>query len=466
MGRYTQLYVGGLYFSWKGMIPSFLGLPFDDEESYQTRDEEDPDSVESIGYVTNCSRARQRLDDLGFSMEFCQRLYTYFLPDLKEAYVELVSDELEHGFYDPPDTGPLTEQASERLAQFRDSTERDQLIEFIGLLQAIDSRDPQHKYFSEPYVERDEWLHRHGATESRSSRRNQKVQSAEEFLDCYKTWTDSILVDFSKLSEYLVNGYDRYPPCLIMLCCVFSWDFLFIIEYPELIWLLLIRLAVEAMTDGQTVRLELSDIIDDEAEAKRLPTQFAQDLIDKIKLYGSAFEGLFRDETSVRNRYMRTTCRELLTKCDSDISNYEKGRLLEQLVELLFTANGSLELADRNLKTSDEEIDLAIKNTVDRPFWQAFGSPLIFVECKNWTQPVGTAAIRDFEMKIQNHGNLVKLGFFVSLNGYTSEAKSEMKRIGRDRYHLVLLQRSDIEQYIESADDFFIWLESRIAKIY
>jgi hypothetical protein len=61
---------------------------------------------------------------------------------------------------------------------------------------------------------------------------------------------------------------------------------------------------------------------------------------------------------------------------------------------------------------------------------------------------------------------LVKVGFFVSLNGFTSEVESELKRSSRDDQHIVLLQRSDIEEYLRSNQDFFTWLEKRATRFY
>ena len=87
----------------------------------------------------------------------------------------------------------------------------------------------------------------------------------------------------------------------------------------------------------------------------------------------------------------------------------------------------------------NEEIDLLLKNSLDRPFWNAFGSPLFFVECKNWKAAVGAKEVRDFETKIRNHAKLAKLNFFIALNGFTSEAEEHIKRLGREEYHIVLL---------------------------
>jgi len=43
---------------------------------------------------------------------------------------------------------------------------------------------------------------------------------------------------------------------------------------------------------------------------------------------------------------------------------------------------------------------------------------------------------------------MTKIGFFVGLNGFTSEVLSELKRMGRSRYHIVLIERADIVEVL------------------
>ena len=118
------------------------------------------------------------------------------------------------------------------------------------------------------------------------------------------------------------------------------------------------------------------------------------------------------------------------------------------------------------MNTGDEEIDLVIRNNIDRPFWLAFNSPCFFVECKNWKNKIGTSEIRDFEMKMRNHTTMVKIGFFVSINGFSSEVENELKRAGRDEYHIVLIDSEDLENYLYSNLKIFEWLENKTTKIF
>jgi len=98
-------------------------------------------------------------------------------------------------------------------------------------------------------------------------------------------------------------------------------------------------------------------------------------------------------------REIKQRCRILLTTCDTAQSKNEKGQSLEDLIEVLFTSDDGLVLADKRVSTGDEEIDLVCMNNVNRPFWLALNSPLLFVECKNWTNHVGAKEVRDLKSK-------------------------------------------------------------------
>ena len=464
MGRYTQLYIGKLYFAWKGVIPAYLAFPFGDEETYATPDSGDPDYI-YFGYQTPCSLARERLDGHGFTLEFCHKVYEFFYNDLLEDLGYELESELSFSSKEEPRQSVLADTIAEYHNSHPPPSRAQQVVDFLDLVRAVVTGDPEQSYFSEPYVTHYESL----LLNDKVSKEHLVIKGptpALEFLGFERSWSDNISLDFEKLSDYLVNGYVRYPPWLAMLSFLFSRSNSYIHEYPEIVWLALMRLAVEVTDDDAPVRLELSDIVDDPEGARQIPTHLAQELINKLRLYNSTFAELFRDEASIRSRFMRSECARLLAKCDEEEASYDRGRALEDLVEMLFTDNGTLQVSSKRVSTDDEEIDLVIRNNIVRPFWQAFTSPLLFVECKNWTTRVGTSAIRDFEGKIRNHGKLVSLGFFVSLNGYTSQVASEMKRLGRDTYHIVLLQRADLEEYLASTQDFFNWLEAKVSAIY
>ena len=68
---------------------------------------------------------------------------------------------------------------------------------------------------------------------------------------------------------------------------------------------------------------------------------------------------------------------------------------------------------------------LAIASQI--PFWIAQGSPLILIECKNWTAKIGVPELRVFESKIRDRGALCKIGVFVSMSGFTKPFLERLK---------------------------------------
>lgn len=61
------------------------------------------------------------------------------------------------------------------------------------------------------------------------------------------------------------------------------------------------------------------------------------------------------------------------------------------------------EITKKRMVNGVEEIDLVIKNNINKPFWSSLSSPCIFTECKNWSEKVGAKEIRDFEVNVKSH---------------------------------------------------------------
>jgi len=89
---------------------------------------------------------------------------------------------------------------------------------------------------------------------------------------------------------------------------------------------------------------------------------------------------------------------------------------------------------------------------------------MFFVECKNWQKAVGAKELRDFELKIQNHRPLVRLGFFVAPGGFSRECITELHRTSRDEYAIVLLDMKAVKQFVEGRLSVPDWLEEKICQ--
>lgn len=119
---------------------------------------------------------------------------------------------------------------------------------------------------------------------------------------------------------------------------------------------------------------------------------------------------------------------ETLNVDRSRSTNKQRGDALERLVEALLNTEGpDLVVAEKNFRTEEEEVDLVLRSNLPAPFWAAQKSAYWFVECKNWSKPVGVAEIRVFESKIDDRKSSVRVGVFVSTNGFYGTAVERLK---------------------------------------
>lgn len=143
----------------------------------------------------------------------------------------------------------------------------------------------------------------------------------------------------------------------------------------------------------------------------------------------------------------------------------EKGKALESLTRALFALEPALRVKQTRRRLGDEEIDFIVVNDCPSTFWSNLHSPLVLVECKNWSSRVGAREVRDFESKVRNHRAFVRLGFLIAANGYTSEAREAVKRLSRDDVAIILIALSEIEDFVRRKQKLTDWFEDLIAAL-
>jgi Holliday junction resolvase-like predicted endonuclease len=290
--------------------------------------------------------------------------------------------------------------------------------------------------------------------------------SAREYIKTPRGGRD-LIADFEALQSYFLGQARHFAPAVVRVASLFEEDFVF--EYPEVISLMYTRLVLEATPPKQEAVLDLREIslaeghetVDD---VKGVHSRLGSILADKIALYNRVFKILSDNEADVRERFARTRGRALIAEVEGATSGDAKGRLLEELMAVLFEAGPGFEIVERRFSTGGEEIDLLLKNNVGRPFWSGLNSPLVFVECKNWSGPVGSGEARDFEIKLQNHRPLVRVGLFVAYGGVTNEFMNELRRASRADYSISVLQREDIVAFLNGSQGVVDWVEEHISR--
>ena len=151
---------------------------------------------------------------------------------------------------------------------------------------------------------------------------------------------------------------------------------------------------------------------------------------------------------------------EALNADRSASTNKERGDALERLMEALFKAEGpELTVAEKNFSTREEEIDLVLRSNLAAPFWAAQNSAYWFVECKNWASPVGVEVIRVFESKMDDRKSSVRIGVFVSANGFYRTAVDRLKLAQTKNIGLVYaITLEDVRGLIERRQRLSDWL--------
>jgi hypothetical protein len=147
-------------------------------------------------------------------------------------------------------------------------------------------------------------------------------------------------------------------------------------------------------------------------------------------------------------KYSLRKIRNTLSISDNASTSDLKGEYLEILVKYIFEKVSGIEFLGKNLldKYRAQEIDIA--------FWTAdtklsFLGPMLFVECKNTSNPVSSADVRWFIDKLKDKGQ--RFGVLVALSGITgandgeSNAHNEvLKAVIRDGITVMIISRQEI----------------------
>jgi Restriction endonuclease len=117
----------------------------------------------------------------------------------------------------------------------------------------------------------------------------------------------------------------------------------------------------------------------------------------------------------------QATIQGFLSAGAAAVNTTEKGRALEDLICYLFALVPGIAITRRNTMNvfNTEEIDVALWNDVDAD-GLGFLPNIILVECKNWSNRVGSGEVNWFDSKLRNRG--LDFGIFVSTLGITGDA--------------------------------------------
>jgi hypothetical protein len=460
MGDYSHLRIGELVFTWKYQVPTFITFLFKEEDLFIKREEisTDPEDeepvevdldelyIEEAGFRTSVAAAKAALDEYGYTLEFFAGIYESFRDGLQETVRDILDDEIGAQMNE---AGELSDEELERRTRAHLSASPDTAIGDLRALTAFlrDAIDTDLQM--EPFLD--------DVVYEPSQGEHVRVPVKE-----HVRFRSTALADFESLQTLLIRRASRVPANVLRPLMLFDEGYVF--SFPEVVSLLYTRLVLDAMDDEATVELDVQQVVETEAELRSLHSDLAYELLHKVDVYERVFRALSDREEHVQDRYARTQVRNALGQLEQAGDAQAKGEALESLMAAAFSIKPQLQVVERTYSTGDEEIDLVVKNNVARPFWQGLGSPLLFVECKNWASPVGAAEVRNFEVKLQNHAPLARVGILVAPGGFTSEVPNAVKRSSRDPYTLALVRREDLDHLGEGGESVLDWLERLLCR--
>lgn len=123
------------------------------------------------------------------------------------------------------------------------------------------------------------------------------------------------------------------------------------------------------------------------------------------------------------------------------LQSHEKGRRLEEFTSAFFS--DVFNVVESRLNTENGELDLILEVRQMNPFWMMFGSDAL-VECKNWKDPRPLSEAATFCYKA-NQARDIKLGFIVSVSGFTNDAIGTLRNNARDSNNPLIVPITGVE---------------------
>lgn len=148
--------------------------------------------------------------------------------------------------------------------------------------------------------------------------------------------------------------------------------------------------------------------------------------------------------------------------CDMSRPNHERGKRFESFSEALF--DGPFEPVHRNFRSEHGELDLIMEVRGGAKFWDFWG-PDIFVECKNLSRAVEAHQVHTFISKVE--APRLKLGFLVSVNGFTEDAYAAFRNVarGENRPLVVPISGDQIRQMLQRRGLIELFFKDRIRDV-
>lgn len=142
---------------------------------------------------------------------------------------------------------------------------------------------------------------------------------------------------------------------------------------------------------------------------------------------------------------------ELWNQASVEGDRQRKGRLLEDLVELLFRNIPGFQVMRPRYADRVQEIDVVVANESADPVWSKEGS-IIVVECKNHKERSDAPDLLVFEGKMRRYRQRCTVGFFVAPAGFTKGFAGQRSATSTERPLVVPIDGEGLQSLIMAAD--------------
>lgn len=440
MGWYCKLLIGKQAWYWRKHIPPEVVILFvgeykivrplvSRENGFATSSENSP----FVGFRSTVARTKRALDSLGLTREFFEALYASYRPGFLpyalgylEGFEHAIKFKLAErgglGFAEPTGHMPLSLSDVECIRRTTESGNATREFEAaITLLRDYQGRSWKAYLGEEPPL-----------------------------IPNFKLEPPSSLIDEEILRASMLGMFLEYAEQ----------------DLPEIAWLIQVRLVLDASSPNSRVRLSLRDWVEEGGDLDELLPWAIEQLASKVSAYQQTFDAITGGDETICREVARRRLRDNWNRLfESGINSHEKGKRLEAFVEALIDCSSGLIVVQKNIRNATEELDMVVKNQVGSPFWSSLNSPLIFVECKNWSTPVGVKEARVFESKLRQSLTYCRIGIFVALNGTTEPFRVHVRTLYREGIAIAIITREDVEEILESRElEMIDWLESIITR--
>ena len=443
MGAWSTFTAGSYRLSAKYRIPYFALFLFQREDLLVIAEEEPGEEYPHysfVGFSTTVATALERLESAGYGSEFFSEVLAPHLEGFEEDYIATICEE-SHQHLD--EAAAIDRAAELERVDFAPTIRSDvpPLEQFLDFLRAIaDGR-------------RRRGLNRRMANLGAP---DGMFNESSLFSGRGELLRDHLWGLAFDASPYIPRGVVQTSHQILSICD----------DYGDFYELFLAWVLLSISSDNLVASVEFADLIeppDVDQKAIQMLEQVREDVVMKLNAYNSAFSIIAERDPALADRAQRQEIGGSLLKAVEEGDTNKKGKMLEDSISDLFGLSNAFEISSRRLNLEDEELDIVLHNNSERPFFLGLQSPLILVECKNWSAPVGAAELRNFEGKVRNHWNLCRVGVFVGVNGFTGPVQDYLRRLGRDGPVLALVAMDELSDFLAGAVPFEEWLQAQIA---